>query len=159
MPTLTRASDAGPLPRRADPDTVVSMPRSARSFRLAAVLLLVQGVLMEASAFLALPMLVVLGVDQAVIGEHVFALPYLRDNLYPMMAMSGVFAALRIAGAVGILRDKLWGFALSLVMCGVTLVLMVFLLPAGIADGILSGTALVLLLRGWFGERTLSSRN
>ena len=114
---------------------------------------------MEASAFLALPVLLVLGVDQAAIGQHVFALPYLRDNLYPMMAMSGVFAALRIVGAVGLLRDRMWGLALSLAMCGVTLVLMIFLLPAGIADGILSGTALVLLLQARYGTRTLTSRN
>jgi hypothetical protein len=134
------------------------MPKRDRRYRIAAALLLVQGIVMEASAFLALPVLLTLGVDQSLIGEHVFALPYLRDNLYVMMAVSGVFAALRIAGAIGVLRDRMWGFALSLGMCGVTLILMIFLLPAGIADGILSGTALVLLLQGWFGTRTLSSR-
>ena len=84
-----------------------------------------------------------------------FALPYLQENLYLMMAMSGVFAALRIVGAVGLLRGRMWGLALSVVMCVVTLVLMIFLLPAGIADGILAGTALVLILQGWFGTRAI----
>jgi ABC-type uncharacterized transport system permease subunit len=51
-----------------------------------------------------------------------------------------------------------WGVALSAAMCVVTLVLMIFLLPAGIADGILSGIALVLLAQGWFGTRRISAR-
>jgi uncharacterized membrane protein (DUF2068 family) len=133
------------------------MTRAEIRIRVAAILLLVQGVLMEASAFLALPVLLALGVEQASIGGHVFALPYLQQNLYAMMAISGVFAALRIVGAIGMLRDRVWGVVLSAAMCVITLVLMIFLLPAGIADGILSGLALVLLVQGWFGDRRISS--
>ena len=29
------------------------------------------------------------------------------DNLYLMMAISGVFAALRVAGAIGLMRDRM----------------------------------------------------
>lgn len=74
------------------------------------------------------------------------------------MVMSGIFGVLRTAGAIGVLRDRMWGLALSFVMCVVTLVLMLFLLPAGIADGILSGGALVLGLTAWFGTATISAR-
>lgn len=63
---------------------------------------------------------------------------------------AGVFGALRIVGAVGLLRNRMWGLALSLVSA-VTLALMIFLLPAGITDGLLSGTALVLILPAWLG--------
>ena len=117
-------------------------------YRWAAGLLLVQGVLMEGVVFIGVLVLLALKIPQASIVEHadVFALPYLQDNLYLMMAMSGVFAALRVLGAVGLLRNRLWGLGLSLVNCIVTLTLMVFLLPAGLLDGVLSGTALVLLL-------------
>jgi uncharacterized membrane protein (DUF2068 family) len=122
------------------------------------VLLLVQGVLMEGLVFVGVLALVALGIPQSSIAEHaqVFALPYLQQNLYLMMAMSGIFAALRIVGAVGLLRDRLWGLALSFVNCVVTLALMVFLLPAGLADGVLSGTALILLLFARLGRRPLS---
>jgi uncharacterized membrane protein (DUF2068 family) len=126
--------------------------------RVAAWLLIVQGALMELGAAVALPVLLVRGVAQADVGEHFrFALPYLQDNLYLMMVMSGVFGVLRVLGAVGILRDRLWGLALSVVMCAVTLVLMIFLLPAGIADGLLSGAALVLILFAWFGSRRITT--
>jgi uncharacterized membrane protein (DUF2068 family) len=123
-------------------------------YRWAAGLLLAQGVLMEGLVFVGLVVLLVVGVPQASITGHatVFALSYLQENLYAMMAMSGIFAALRIAGAIGLWRNRVWGLALSLVNCVVTLVLMVFLLPAGLADGLLSGAALVLMLLARLGR-------
>lgn len=110
---------------------------------------------MEGTVFVGLLVLVVLGIDQSVVTDNaqVFALPYLQDNLYLMMAMSGVFAALRIVGAVGLLRNRLWGLTLSVVNCAITLTLMVFLLPAGLLDGLLSGAALVLMLVAHAGGR------
>lgn len=108
---------------------------------------------MEATVFLGVLCLLALDIPPEVITERteIFALGYLQENLYPMMLLSGVFAVLRILGAVALWRNRLWGLALSLMMCLVTLVLMVFLLPPGIDDGILSGAALVLILRGWLG--------
>ncbi|WP_233201725.1 hypothetical protein [Cryobacterium sp. Y11] len=125
-----------------------------RQYRWAAGLLLVQGVLMEGLVFIGVLVLLALKIPQASIVENadVFALPYLQDNLYLMMAMSGIFATLRVLGAVGLLRNRLWGLGLSIVSCSVTLALMVFLLPAGLLDGILSGTALVLLLFARLGQ-------
>lgn len=130
-----------------------------RMLRAAAVLILIQGVLMEGLVVIGLCGLVALGIRQDTVTERaeIFALPFLQDNLYLMMAMSGIFAALRIIAAVALWRDRLWGFALALIMCGVTLVLMIFMLPAGIADGVLSGAALVLLLRGLFGDRRIGA--
>jgi hypothetical protein len=133
----------------------VDAPRRARrELRAAAVLLLVQGVLMEGLVAVGLVVLLMLGIPQEAITDHVrvFALPYLQEQLHPMMAMSGIFAALRITAGIALWRDRLWGLALAGIMCGVTLVLMVFLLPAGILDGVLSGTALVLLLHARLGR-------
>lgn len=123
------------------------------------MLLLVQGILMETLAFVGLLVLLVLGVSQDSLNAQtqIFALPYLQDNVYMMMAMSGIFAAIRITGAVALWRGRLWGLALSAIFCVVTLAVMVFLLPAGLADGVLSGGALVLILCGWFGTRTIEN--
>ena len=109
---------------------------------------------MEGVVVVGLFVLLATGVTQDVITKNaeIFALPYLQDNLYLMMAMSGVFAVLRVVGGVALWRGRLWGLALSLVNCIVTLVLMIVLLPAGIVDGLLSGAALVLILHGWLGK-------
>lgn len=112
---------------------------------------------MEGLVFVGLIVLIAVGLPQESVTAHaqVFALSYLQENVYLMMVMSGIFAALRISGAVALWRGRMWGLALSLINCIVTLTLMIFLLPAGIADGILSGIALVLILRGWFAGRLI----
>lgn len=116
--------------------------------------MLVQGVLMELVPFLALGPLLLLGVDVERFGEHfAFALPYLQEHLLQVMAIAGIFGALRVVGAVGLWRGRIWGLALSVINCAVTLALMIFMLPAGIADGALSGTALVLMLTAYYGTR------
>lgn len=126
--------------------------RVSGKLRAAAVLLGIQGGLMEGGVFLAFIVLQLLGVDQADAGNRFsFIVPYFQDHLYLMMVISGVFGALRIVGAIGLLRNRMWGLALSVVNCVVTLTLMIFMLPAGIVDGLLSGSALVLILQAWFG--------
>ncbi|MGO1514175.1 hypothetical protein [Agrococcus casei] len=125
-----------------------------RRLRVAASLQIAQGALMEGSVAIGLIVLLALRVPQAAITDRVeiFALPYLQENLYLMMAMSGVFASLRIIGGVALWRGRLWGLWLTLVNCVLTLMLMIFMLPPGLVDGLFAGTALVLLLSGWFGD-------
>jgi hypothetical protein len=141
---------------------MTSSPQSGRTpvaFALAAWLLIAQSVLMELGAAVMLPVLLVIGVDQSAIGAHFsFIVPFFQEHLYLLMAMSGVFGVLRLVGAVAMLRDRLWGLGVSVVMCVVTLVLMIFMLPAGILDGMLSGGAIILILRGWFGSGRISQR-
>lgn len=115
--------------------------------RLAGLLLLTQGALMEGGVFIGFLVLTALGLSQNEAGAHFeFIVPFFQDHLYLMMVMSGIFGALRVVGAVGVLRNRMWGLSLSIINCVSTLILMMFMLPAGLADGLLSGTALVLLL-------------
>jgi hypothetical protein len=142
-------------PDKAETETL----RQRAKFRAAAILLLSQGALMEGGVFVAFVVLQLLGVDQSDAGERFsFIVPYFQDHLYLMMVMSGVFGALRIVGAAGLLRNRLWGLALSVINCVTTLALMIFLLPAGIVDGLLSGSALLLMLHGWFGAAPIAGR-
>ncbi|QWL33697.1 hypothetical protein [Rathayibacter toxicus] len=102
--------------------------------------------------FVAFVVLSILGVGQHDAGDRFqFIVPFFQDNLYQLMVISGVFGALRAVGAVGLLRLRVWGIWLSVINCVVTLVVMVFLLPTGIVEGILSGGALVLILIAYFG--------
>lgn len=128
-----------------------------RQIKWAAALQLVQGVLMEGLPFLVLGVLLAIGIESEVVSHGFsFIVPFFNEHLYLMMAMSGVFAALRIVGSIGLLKNRMWGYALSLINCSVTLVLMIFMLPAGIADGILSGAALLLLLFARYGKTPIN---
>ncbi|MFC6355413.1 hypothetical protein [Luethyella okanaganae] len=131
-----------------------------RQLRWAAWLQLVQGALMEGLPFIGLGVLIAFNVDATIVAHGFsFIVPFFNENLYLMMVMSGIFGALRIVGSVGLLKNRMWGFALSAINCVVTLVLMIFMLPAGIADGLLSGAALLLLLIARYGKTPISTRS
>ena len=72
-----------------------------------------------------------------------------------MMVMSAIFGTVRLIGAVGLLKNRKWGLVLSVINCVVTMALMIFMLPAGIVDGVLACTALVLILTQYFGKRKI----
>lgn len=128
-----------------------------KCIKIGAVLLLIQAVFMELGAFIILIAATLAGTP-SVYSDHIsFALPYLQQNLPLFMVMAGIFGMLRLVGAVGILKNRMWGFVLSLIMVAVTFVLMIFMLPSGIADGILSGLAAVLILIGYFGRKKIIS--
>lgn len=125
--------------------------------KVAAVLVAIQAVFMEISALLLIVIVTVFGLNLNFMNNHpIFAMPYLQANLSLMMVMAGIFGTLRLIGVIGLWRNYLWGFYLSVIMCIVTLVLMIFMLPAGVADGLLSGSALALMLIGFFGKRRIS---
>jgi uncharacterized membrane protein (DUF2068 family) len=71
------------------------------------------------------------------------------------MVMGAMYGILRILGAIGLLKNKMWGLVLSVINCVITLVLMMFLLPAGIMDGVLAGGALILILLQYFGNKKI----
>lgn len=76
-----------------------------------------------------------------------------------MTIMGVIFGVLRIIGAVGLLKNRMWGLALSIINSVVTMILMMFMLPAGIPDGLLAGSALVLMLLGYFGDKKIIENN
>ena len=132
---------------------------AARHLKVAAILQLIQGVLMEGLPFLGLWVVLALGVDASLLAHGVsFIVPFFNEHLFLMMGMSGVFAALRIVASIGLLKNRMWGYALSVINCVVTLVLMIFMLPAGIVDGLLTGGALIFLLLARFGSAPILPR-
>ena len=74
-----------------------------------------------------------------------------------MLIMGALYGAMRIIGAVGLLKNRMWGLALSVINCVITMALMMFMLPFGIIDGILACTALVLILLQYFGDKKVAA--
>lgn len=127
-----------------------------KKYKIAAIVMIIHGGLMELSVYLALIPLLIIGIDASAVSHYFsFAVPYFQDNLYLMMAMSGIFGVTRIIGAIGLYKNRLWGLALSIINCIVTMILMVFMLPAGIVDGVFATTALILMLTAYFGDRKI----
>ena len=117
-----------------------------KKYKIAAILMIIHGGFMELGGIFAMISALLIGTDKYDIGQYFeFKLPYFQDNLYMMMVM----------GAIGLLKNRMWGLVLSVINCVITITLMMFLLPAGIMDGILAGSALILILMQYFGDKKI----
>jgi len=129
-----------------------------KKYKTAAILMIIHGGLMELSGCLALlPILLFKNQSIEMSNYFSFIVPYFQQNLFLMMIMGAIYGVTRIVGAVGLLKNKMWGLVLSIINCIVTMILMIFMLPAGIVDGVLSCTALVLILMEYFGDKRIIS--
>ena len=125
-----------------------------KKYRIAAVLMIIHGGFMEIGGVLCMIPALMLGTDKFDIGQYFeFKLSYFQENLYLMMVMGAIYGVFRLIGAIGLLRNRMWGLVLSVINCVITVVLMMFLLPAGIMDGILAGSALILILMQYYGDK------
>lgn len=128
-----------------------------KKYRIAAVLMIIHGGFMEIGGVLCMIPALMLGTDKFDIGQYFeFKLSYFQENLYLMMVMGAIYGVFRLIGAIGLLRNRMWGFVLSVINCVITVVLMMFLLPAGIMDGILAGSALILILMQYYGDKKIT---
>ena len=86
----------------------------------------------------------------------VFIVPYLQENLHLMSILGMIYGSVRLVGAVGLWKNRMWGFVISVINCITTMVLMIFMLPAGIMDGIFSCSSLLLIMTEYFGNRQIN---
>lgn len=127
-----------------------------KKYKLASILMIIHGGFMEIGGVFCMIPALIFGTDKFDIGQYFeFKLQYFQDNLYMMMVMGAMYGILRLIGAIGLLKNRMWGLALSVINCIITIALMMFLLPAGIMDGILAGSALVLILIQYFGNKKI----
>ncbi len=128
-----------------------------KKYRIAAILMIIHGGFMEIGGVLCMIPAFMLGTDKFDIGQYFeFKLSYFQENLYLMMVMGAIYGVFRLIGAIGLLRNRMWGLVLSVINCVITVVLMMFLLPAGIMDGILAGSALILILMQYYGDKKIT---
>ena len=127
-----------------------------KKYKIAAWLMILHGACMEIGGALCFILAVILETDRFDIGRYFsFRLPYLQENLYMIIGLGAVYGAMRVIGAIGLLKNRMWGLALSVINCVVTMNLMMFMLPAGIADGLLACSALILMLTQYFEKRDI----
>ncbi|MDP4153442.1 MAG: hypothetical protein Q8865_08425 [Bacillota bacterium] len=124
-----------------------------KRYKIASLLMIFHGAFMELGGCLMLVPLLFFANDDTDINRYFsFIVPYLQDHLCLIALIGGIFGILRIIGAIGLFKNRMWGLVLSVINCVITLALMAFMLPAGIADGILAGTALLLILTEYYGK-------
>lgn len=128
-----------------------------KKFKLAATLMIIHGAVMEAGTGICMmPLVLKLG-ENSNIKQYIFSIDFFQDNIILMMAMGIIFGVTRVIGAIGVLKNRMWGLALSIINCVITMAVMIFMIPVGIIDGILACSALILLLVGYYGKKEIRS--
>lgn len=127
-----------------------------KRYKAASILMLIHGAFMEIGGCLCLVPVFVLGRDQFDINQYFsFIIPYFNNHMNLMLVMGVIYGIVRITGAVGLWKNRVWGLVLSIINCIITMILMMFMLPAGIMDGVFACSALVLILVQYFGDRKI----
>ena len=127
-----------------------------KRYKIASLLMFIHGAFMEIGGCLCLIPIFIMGTDKFDINQYFsFIVPYFRDNMNLMLVMGAIYGIVRIIGAIGLWKNRMWGLALSLINCVITMALMMFMLPAGIIDGILATSALILILTQYFENKKI----
>lgn len=124
-----------------------------KNFKIASILMIIHGAIMEIGGCLCL--IPILFGNNSINQNITFIVPYFKDNMNLMTVAGAIYGIMRVTGAIGLLKNRMWGLVLSIINCCITMTLMMFMLPVGIVDGLLSGTALVLILIGYYDNKKI----
>ena len=117
-----------------------------KRYKIAAIIIMLHGFIEIMGFFSVLP--IWLGAEVA---EW---MPF--DPPYPEVVVAGlVWGTFRLIGGIGLFKNLMWGFTLSIINCVIAIAMMMTILPFGIMDGILAGTALILMLTQYFGKKKI----
>ena len=78
------------------------------------------------------------------------------DPPSPDIMIAGlIWGTIRMIGGIGLIKNMMWGLVLSVINCIIAMAMMMTLLPFGIMDGVLAGTALILILTKYFDKKKI----
>ena len=127
-----------------------------KKYKIASVLMMIHGAFMDIGGCFCLIPIFILGADKFNINEYIsFIVPYFQENMDLMLIMGMLYGIVRVIGAVGLWKNRMWGLVLSILNCIITMILMMFMLPAGIMDGVLACSSLILILTQYFGDKKI----
>ena len=127
-----------------------------KKYKIASVLMMIHGAFMEIGGCFCLIPIFILGADKFNINEYIsFIVPYFQENMDLMLIMGMLYGIVRVIGAGGLWKNRMWGLVLSILNCIITMILMMFMLPAGIMDGVLACSSLILILTQYFGDKKI----
>ena len=118
-----------------------------RQYKIAAIIIIIHGSIELAGFFSVLP-LWFFGAEQ---DEFIFFEPPSAEIIF----VGVIWGVLRLTAGIALFKNKMWGLALSVITCSVALSTMLTILPFGIMDGVLAGSALILILTQYFGKKKI----
>jgi len=117
-----------------------------KRYKIAAIIIMVHGFIEIGGFFSVLPLW--LGAAQSEL------VPF--DPPSPDIMIAGlIWGIIRMIGGIGLIKNMMWGLVLSVINCIIAIAMMMTVLPFGILDGVLAGTALILMLTKYFDKKKI----
>ena len=116
-----------------------------KRYKAAAIIIMIHGFI-ETSGFLSMLPVWIFGITPT----KLFPIPSID-----VMIAGVIWGVLRLTSGIGLLKNLIWGFWLSIINCVIAIMMMMTILPFGIMDGILASIALVLILTQYFGKKKI----
>ncbi len=127
-----------------------------KKYKMASILMFIHGAFMEIGGCLCLIPVFILGNEKFDINQYFsFIVPYFQNNMNLILIIGMIYGVVRVIGAIGLWKNKMWGLVLSVINCVITMALMMLMLPAGIIDGILACSSLIFILTQYFGDKKI----
>jgi len=117
-----------------------------KRYKVAAIIIMVHSLVEIGGFFSVLPLW--LGVAQSEL------IPFDPPPVDIMLA-GLIWGTIRMIGGIGLIKNMMWGLVLSIINCIIAMAMMMTVLPFGIMDGILAGTALILVLTKYFDKKKI----
>jgi len=118
-----------------------------KRFKIAAIIIIIHGFIEIGGLFAVLPLW--LGAEQSA------WVPF--DPPSPLIVIGGViWGVFRLISGFALYKNRMWGFWFSAILCVKALSTMFYILPFGLMDAVLGGTALILMLTGYFGKKKIT---
>ena len=117
-----------------------------KRYKAAAIIIIIHGLIEIGGFFAVLP--IWLGAEASAF------IPF--DPPSPAIVIGGViWGVLRLISGIGLFKGLMWGLVLSVINCIIAISKMFEVLPFGLMDAILAGTALILILTQYFGKKKI----
>lgn len=81
----------------------------------AAVLILLHGAFMEIGGCLCFILVLISGSERAAVKQYFSFVPYLQENMELMLIAGLIYGMIRVIGAVGLWKNRMWGLALAVI--------------------------------------------
>ena len=117
-----------------------------KRYKAAAIIIMLHG-FVEIGGFLAVLPIWLFGV------EPIEFIPLPTSEVVIVGLIWGVF---RLISGIGLFKNLMWGFTLSVINCVIAIAMMMHILPFGIMDGVLGSVALILILTQYFGKKKIT---
>jgi len=113
---------------------------------MAAIIIIIHGIIEIGGFFAVLPLY--LGAEPS---------PLVPFDPVPLdVAIGGViWGVLRLIAGIGLIKSFKWGLVLSALVCFMAISAMFEHMPFGLMDAVLGGTALILILTQYFGNKKI----